>query len=88
MTLGVWSVAWLGVGSVRPSFLSGYHFLFSVGEWGKGIHNSTEKLKEAQKPGGTHRKNGEEGSQQLTRWYVRVRKCFLIQESSGWSHMK
>lgn len=39
VTLGVWSVAWLGVGSVRPSFLFGYHFLFSDGEWGKGIHN-------------------------------------------------
>lgn len=39
--MGVWSVAWLGVGSVRPSFLFGYHFLFSVGEWGKGIHNWT-----------------------------------------------
>lgn len=32
--MGVWSVAWLGVGSVRPSFLFGSHFLFSL--WGVG----------------------------------------------------
>lgn len=45
--MGVWSMAWQGVGSARPSFLFGSHFLFSVGEWGKGIFNWTKKLEEA-----------------------------------------
>lgn len=34
--MGVWSVAWLGVGSARPSFLFGSHFLFSAGGVGVG----------------------------------------------------
>lgn len=32
--MGVWLVAWLGVGSARPNFLFGSHFLFSL--WGMG----------------------------------------------------
>lgn len=43
---GVWSVAWLGVGSARPSFLFGSHFLFSVGGVGVG-GGDLQEIKEA-----------------------------------------
>lgn len=45
--LGVWSVAWLGVGSARPSFLFGSHFLFSVWGVGEGDLQLDQEIKEA-----------------------------------------
>lgn len=43
----VWSVAWLGVGSARPSFLFGSHFLFSVWGVGEGDLQLDQEIKEA-----------------------------------------
>lgn len=37
---------------------------------------------------GTHRKSGEEGIQQLTRWYANMRKCFLVTRKLRLEDMK
>lgn len=43
----VWSVAWLGVRSARPSFLFGSRFLFSVWGVGEGDLQLDQEIKEA-----------------------------------------
>lgn len=50
----MWSVAWLGVGSARPSFLFGSHFLFSVWGVGEGDLQLDQEIKEAQNQGMAH----------------------------------
>lgn len=45
--MGVWSAAWLGVGSARPSFLFGSYFLFSVWGVGEGDLQLDQEIKKA-----------------------------------------
>lgn len=84
--MGVWSVAWLGVGSARPSFLFGSHFLFSLREWGKGTYSWTKKLKKAHNQG-IHAVPGRVGAHDHVVCSVQVsenggRECFKMMETS------
>lgn len=85
----MWSVAWLGVGSARPSFLFGSHFLFSLREWGKGLYSWTKKLKKAPNQGIHAVRGGAEGGSAHDHVVCRVQvsenggsKCFKMMETS------